>query len=82
MYKKPTKTGLRKAELEKVQTLARKEGYRLGLRMFYALVRKAKSRQAVLAKSMPDVHAELEHCASVLHALGLKMQEEIKKAGA
>lgn len=62
---------------------ARQQGYRLGLRMAHTIVRKARTVQVNKAKwTKPedaDLKAEYEHCANTLHALCLKIEDEIKK---
>lgn len=78
---KPPKEKVQRELVER----ARKDGFRLGLRTAHTMLRKAKGRQALKGKNTnesadADVKAQYEHCASVLHDLCLRLQEQIEKA--
>lgn len=64
---------------------ARREGFLLGLKRCHTMLCKARNYQAQKQRKTngdtdPDVKAEHEHTANVLHDLCLRLQSEIKKA--
>lgn len=77
-------TPLRKSIIRQCDR-ARRQGQRIGLRTAHTLVNEARRYQAGRAKSTsvkdPDLKGEHEFSANTLHAICLKLQEEIKRTG-